>query len=161
MNKVSNINLFELYDQLNKQYFRFSLPPSNKITLVWSNRLTRVAGKCQRRKGDVTIKLSVPYHEKFPEEVELTLVHEMIHIRENGHGYGFKRELERINRLGLPVRLHSLERATPKVYKWEYTCSNPNCDNHFRKARALTKNRVCGKCYSKFIKKPITIAKIA
>lgn len=150
---VDNVNLYEMYDELNEEYFNSKLPSSEELDLEWSTRQTKIAGSCNRKTQ--TIKLSVPYHKKFPQEVILTLAHEMIHLREKGHGYGFKAELSRLNRLGLPVRRYSLERATEKKLRWEYNCSNPACTNHFFRSRKIPQNRVCGKCKSRLIGKRI------
>lgn len=147
MTNLENIDLYKMYDEVNEKYFNSRLIDSNRLTIKWSTRQTKIAGSCNRKTQ--TIKLSVPYHKKFPQEIILTLAHEMIHLLAKGHGYGFKAELSRLNGLGLPVRRYSLERATEKKLRWEYNCSNPACSNHFFRARKVPLNRVCGKCRSR------------
>lgn len=79
----------------------------------------------------------------------------MIHLKEKGHGHGFKSELAHLNQKGLPVRRHSLERATEKKYRWEYKCSNPSCSNHFFRVKKVPINRVCTRCKNRLLGKRI------
>lgn len=157
MKNCEEIDLKTIYDELNEKYFYNELPNSSEVKLEWSNRLTASAGNCYKERKH--IKLSTHYHIKYPEEVRNTLAHEMIHLKIRGHGKEFKKELERLNNMGLPVRMFSKERAVIQKLRWEYSCKNPNCDNHFFRTRRIPKNManniVCAKCRSKIVEKYI------
>lgn len=118
-------DLTPLYAKLRATYFRAPgggshLPPPDAVRVEWSNRLTASAGICYPRVR--VIRLSTHYHKKYPDEIESTLLHEMIHLIVPGHGPEFYRWLERIRAAGGRVERYSKERALPKPARWRYTC---------------------------------------
>src|SRR6056297_3049978 len=144
-----NSNLYELYDEFNIKYFNSILPKSSKIVLEWSGRLTASAGICYRKPKNSIIRLSTHYHEDFPEEIESTLLHEMIHLKIKGHGPKFKDEIKRINLLGGNVKRYSKRRATKKKINWIYKCKG--CSKEYQRTRKfsnINKYR-CGICKGK------------
>lgn len=121
--------LYEKYETFNHRYFNNRLPQGQDIVIEWSTRLTSSAGNCRvlrntfkRNAAEVVIRLSVHYHQNYPQEIEVTLLHEMIHILVPGHGPEFKRWVNQINAQGGTVVRHSKEPAAQP--KWEYQCLN-------------------------------------
>lgn len=109
--EIMSINLWQLYERINTLYFE---PFGIEVTpteISWSNHMTAVVGGCRVEAG--IIKLSVPYHRKYPEEIENTLTHELIHLYIPNHGPEFIKEMERINKLAgyQLVTVNSHERA--------------------------------------------------
>lgn len=112
--------LYQRYERFNRLYFENLLPRADDVTIEWSRRMTSAAGRCYTKRR--IIRLSTHYHEKFPEEVDQTLLHEMIHLLVPNHGPLFHLWLRRIRERGGVVQRYSRERATPAKYRWEYTC---------------------------------------
>lgn len=97
--------LFQIYDSL---YFDRRLQPVT--VLEWSDRMTRCAGICYLKGGQITIRLSrrLLQYRPFSDTIN-TLLHEMIHaylfltapratyIDRDGHGPAFTALAERIN----------------------------------------------------------------
>jgi predicted SprT family Zn-dependent metalloprotease len=138
------IDLKRLYNACNAKYFNGELPGVN---LEWSSRLFSCAGKCQKKNGKYTIKLSIDYHQRHPNEIVPTLIHEMIHVKISGHGQKFKKELKRINDMGGTVHRYSKESA--KEPRWQYICTK--CGTLTKRYRRVPKRYVCGKCRSPLI----------
>lgn len=138
----SDVDLKLKYNKFNTQYFSGNLPV--KVCVRWSNKMTRGAGVARRvqykTKGVVTrevheIALSVPYHQKFPSELDDTLIHEMIHILypDDSHGAKFKRAMHYFNREhGRNITIFCQERA---VINYIYGCAN--CNNRFERSNRL------------------------
>lgn len=119
--EVKSINLKEIFDRLNRKYFDEDMEEYLN-ELEWSTRLIGAAGNCYKKSGK--IRMSVDYHRKYPEQIDRTLCHEMIHLKHKGHGDGFKSEMNRINEIAGQefVRQFSDERA-----KVNYVCYCPEC----------------------------------
>ncbi|HCX04033.1 MAG: SprT-like domain-containing protein [Tissierellales bacterium] len=141
--------LHNLYDNLNKKYFNNTLPKSSEMTIEWSGRLTASAGICYRKPKNSIIRLSTHYHEDFPEDIENTLLHEMIHLKVKGHGPEFKKEINRIISLGGKVNRFSKRRATEKRINWIYKCKI--CSKEYERNRKISKlsRYRCGICKGK------------
>ena len=134
--KFSTVELYEKYEYYNSILFNDSLPKAESVTIEWDQRLTAAAGNC--RAGRKHIKLSPAYHTKFPEEIESTLVHEMIHLSGvRGHGTAFEIEMNRINRQipELKITKYATARATEKAYNWKYVCEK--CNQEHKRAKRL------------------------
>lgn len=142
----SEAELYRRYEKFSLDYFDGATPPVHEVTIEWSARLTSAAGKCYP--SEKIIRLSTHYHAKFSEDVDATLLHEMIHLLVPNHGPEFYRWMERIKARGGKVERYAKERATPPVYRWAYTCSG--CGNEvFRQRRLLHGGRRhrCRACY--------------
>jgi predicted SprT family Zn-dependent metalloprotease len=140
--------LYNLYDRFNEQYFERKLPPSRRVTIAYSNRLTTSAGICYPKQH--TIRLSTYYHLKYPEEIKATLLHEMIHLLVPGHGAGFKAWVLRIRACGGRVELHAKERAVIKPARWRYLCRG--CGREYLRRNRLKHGggrHLCGGCRGK------------
>lgn len=141
----SEAELRRRYDEFRRRYFDGATPPVEQVRVEWSHRLTSAAGRCYTKQK--IIRLSTHYHLKFPEQVNPTLLHEMIHLLVPNHGPGFYEWLARIRARGGTVHRFATERATPKVHRWEYTCTG--CGMEALRQRRLTKggaNHRCGRC---------------
>ena len=129
--------LAALYSSLRRRYFWAGdgrgclLPPAGEVAIEWSTRLTASAGVCYP--GKRLIRLSTHYHRRFPDEVESTLLHEMIHLIVPGHGPAFRAWIERIRSLGGSVNRFAREPARPP--RWVYVC--PSCGSRFPRQRRL------------------------
>lgn len=141
-------DLKRMYNKYNDLCFNGELP--TLVAVQWSTRMTSGAGICEYKRGrtpggyDFTIKLSVPYHNRYPTEVVDTLVHEMIHVLlpREGHGRGFHRVKDALNaKFGFNLAVYSSGRAS---YKYLYLCSN--CEQRYERNKKINVNiSTCGK----------------
>lgn len=121
----SEAALYRLYEECRERYFRDGgaclLPPAGRVRIEWSNRLTSSAGVCYPKER--IIRLSTFYHRAHPEEVESTLLHEMIHLLVPGHGPRFNEWVARIRSMGGRVARYARSRATAyEPPRWCYRC---------------------------------------
>lgn len=148
-----NKKLKEAYDWCNMKYFNNELP--SEIKVVWSERMTSRAGYYQRnvnratRKVTEQIKLSSPYHRKYPEEIIDTLVHEMIHAKypKDSHGSKFKSEMRKLNKeFGLSITVYSSGRA---IVNYNYICKE--CGETYERTNAISEYWLysCSQCKGK------------
>lgn len=153
MKGFNNTQLKDLYIELNERYFDNQLPTDIKVE--WSNRMTASAGLCYHKrtpKGNepIRVALSVPYHKRFINEIVDTLAHEMVHVLHpnDGHGSKFKAECNRINNnFGLNLTQYATDRATPKQYKYLYSCQE--CDKTYKRVKRLDLKRYTCNCKGK------------
>lgn len=120
------------FDWFNETLFKSRLPAAS---IRWSTRM-RIAGTCQRHR--LLITLSRPYHERFPQDVDDTLKHEMIHLRYAGHGPAFRREAQRV---GASVHCREYDGIHPKA-RLVYAC--PSCWREYRRMKPA--ELYCGRC---------------
>jgi predicted SprT family Zn-dependent metalloprotease len=128
--------LYMMFESINYKYFNSALP---QVLIEWSTRM-RAAGKYYL--GSKIIRLGRRYHEYYPNEVEDTLKHEMLHILYPNHGKVFKREAERIG-----TSRHA--KAYPggrSPHKYIYVCSS--CGQKYHRHKRL-RMASCGKCSNK------------
>ncbi len=125
--------LYRLFDYYNWKYFGGKLP---SVKIEYSNRMTAAGSYSINRK---LIRIGRKYHEIFPQDLEDTLKHEMIHIRHHHHDAAFKREAERVG-ASLRAREHPLLRRPPK---YVYEC--PGCGLEYPRQKRLVMAS-CGKC---------------
>lgn len=116
----SEAALYERYERFARLYFDHRLPPVEAVTIEWSRRMTSAAGRCYPQRK--LIRLSTHYHMKFPDEVDGTLLHEMIHLLVPNHGPAFHAWIQLIRQRGGVVHRYSKERATPARFRWRYSC---------------------------------------
>lgn len=126
--------LRELYDHLHWRYFNNEFSEYD-VQIQWSKMLTVSAGNCTsyREAKKAIIKVSVWYYMQYPEDLEQVLLHEMIHIKIDGHGKAFREEMQRIRALGGDVRRYS--KGVAKKRKWKYECQR--CGRNFSRLRRL------------------------
>ncbi|GEM_PF-445914 len=117
--------LYRLFDYYNWKYFGGRLP---RVKIEYSTRMTCAGSYSPNRR---LIKIGRRYHEIFPQDLEDTLKHEMIHIRHYHHDAKFKAEAVRIG-ASLKAREHPNLRRPPK---YVYEC--PGCGAEYPRQRRL------------------------
>ncbi len=105
-------DLQALYEHYRRAYFDGQLPPVTEVSIEWSSRLTASAGLCKPRQR--VIRLSTHYHRKHPDEVGMTLLHEMIHLLVPGHGPAFRQWMAEIGRRGGRVARYARAGHAPR-----------------------------------------------
>lgn len=120
------------YAQFNLRYFRNTLP---RVIIKWSKRM-RIAGTCDSHRRIIT--LSHTYHTHFPDDVDDTLKHEMIHLRCPHHDAAFRREAARI---GASVHCRDYPELHPRA-RYMYVC--PVCDTEYPRVKRA--QLYCGRC---------------
>ncbi|MBN1211398.1 MAG: SprT-like domain-containing protein [candidate division Zixibacteria bacterium] len=121
------------FDMYNFVYFKGKLP---RVRVIYSNRMTSAGSYSPNNR---IIKIGRRYHEIFPEEINDTLKHEMIHILNLKHDQVFKKEAERI---GASVKAQT-HPALSRPPKYVYTC--PRCGQEYPRQKRL-RMASCGKC---------------
>ncbi len=150
--------LQHLFVRLNNLFFNGKL---KKTAIEYSNRMTCAGSYCP---DDAVIKISRRYHEIFPDEIEDTLKHEMIHIKHFYHDAAFKVEARRIG-ASLKAKTHPLLQRPPKFL---YVC--PGCGTEYPRQKRMSKHS-CGDCSAnssyderfrlKLIKRPNSASKVS
>ena len=127
--------LYRRFEMYNWYYFGGKLP---RVRIEYSNRMTSAGSYTPDKK---LIKIGRKYHEIFPEEINDTLKHEMIHIRYLNHDRNFKKEAVRIG-ASIKAQLHPALQRPPK---YVYFC--PECRREYPRQRRL-RMASCGYCSS-------------
>ena len=102
-----------LFAQLNYRYFNGEVPDCQ---IRYNARFSNSAGRITYRAHPLLIELSPKHFERYPDALEETLLHEMIHawcyarFRDTGHGARFKRKLREC---GLTSIYHELGNVRP------------------------------------------------
>ncbi len=125
--------LYQLFNDLNAKYFEGALPPAK---IIYSKRML-IAGSYSI--NEKTIRIGVKYHRIFPNELEDTLKHEMIHILDSSHGRNFKSIARRI---GASLRAQSHPNLRLPT-KYSYIC--PICGKVYPRRKRL-RMASCGVC---------------
>lgn len=128
--------LYQLFDKFNILYFDNKLP---QVKITYSTRMTNAGSYTPALK---LIKISKKYHEIFPNDIEDTLKHEMIHIIHFYHNADFKKEAARIG-ASLKAKSHPLLRRKPKYL---YIC--PGCKKEYPRQKRI-RMASCGICSDK------------
>lgn len=127
--------LYRRFDMYNWMHFQGKLP---RPRIEYSNRM--ISAGSYTPHGRI-IKIGRKYHELFPEDIDDTLKHEMIHIIHFYHDAAFKREARRIG-ASVKARSHPALRRPPKYL---YTC--PGCKREYPRQRQI-RLASCGYCSS-------------
>jgi len=125
--------LYQIYDRINDEYFGGRLP---RTRILYSNRML-IAGSFSPAKNE--IRIGKKYHEIFPEEIEDTLKHEMIHIINLNHDARFRQLASKMG-ASLKARSHPKLRGN---YKYLYYC--PACGTEYARRKRL-RMASCGIC---------------
>ena len=125
--------LYRLFDLFNNVYFGGKLP---RVKIEYSTRMFSAGSYSPNRK---MIRIGKKYHEIFPQDLEDTLKHEMIHIRHYRHDAGFRAEAARIG-ASMRAREHADLRRPPKYI---YVC--PGCGMEYPRQKRLVMAS-CGRC---------------
>lgn len=154
------VYLKRLYSQLRSKYFTEDgvplVPAADSVTIQWSTRLTSSAGVCYPQKR--VIRLSTHYHRRYPQDIESTLLHEMIHLIVPGHGPKFYAWMERIRQKGGRVERYSRERATAgQPPRWRYECISCGAEwLRYRRLRRGGRDYMHKECGGRLIEEALT-----
>jgi predicted SprT family Zn-dependent metalloprotease len=102
-----------LFARLNYQFFNGEVPD---VRIRYNERFSNSAGRINYAERPMLIELSPKHFRKYPEALEETLLHEMIHAwcfaryRDMGHGARFKKKLREC---GLGSIYHELGNVRP------------------------------------------------
>ena len=129
----STETLEHLFNRFNFLYFDGKL---SHPVIEYSNRMT-CAGSYTPVKN--LIKISRKYHNIFPDEIEDTLKHEMIHMIHFNHNAAFKAEAKRIGS-SLKAKTHPSLQKQPKYL---YVC--PGCGLDYPRQKKVRMSS-CGSC---------------
>lgn len=146
-NDAGIVKQFKLkYDEFNAKYFYNKLPQSMRIVL--NRRYTSTGATFSyfcREPYRNKISISKKYMETYPEVIEDTLIHEMIHAYmyelgylKEGHGARFKAEMARINRMGRKVTRYTVGDFSVPQYKYLVQCKG--CGEYYKYKRRLKYN---------------------
>lgn len=125
--------LYRQFDIFNMVHFKGKLP---RVRIKYSDRML-IAGSYTPSQR--IIKIGRKYHEIFREEIEDTLLHEMIHIIYPNHDARFKALAHRLG-VSIKARAHPDLRAP---YKYLYVC--PVCGKEYPR-RKRYRMASCGIC---------------
>lgn len=137
----SPYQLRQKYSKFRTECFDNKVPSVEEIVIIWDERIRGAAGYCSFHKK--RIRLSPWYHLKYPEDIDATIRHEMIHLLVPNHGPNFHLWLKYLNSNG-----HTTYRFSKEVAKasWLYTCRN--CSEEYPTVRKYKRpeNRYCKEC---------------
>lgn len=125
--------LYRKFQQYNIKYFAGKLPTPR---IRYSQRML-CAGQYIRSRQEIV--MSRKYHEVFPQDIDDTLKHEMIHIIHFNHSADFKREAARIG-ASVKAKTHQTLRMQPR---YVYQCRA--CKTEYPRRKRLI-SASCGKC---------------
>lgn len=125
--------LYRRFDVFNWLYFGGSLP---RPKIEYSTRMSSAGSYTPQGR---IIKIGRKYHELFPQDIDDTLKHEMIHILHFYHDANFKREARRIG-ASMKARSHPSLRKPPRYI---YQC--PGCGRKYPRQRRFRMSS-CGYC---------------
>jgi predicted SprT family Zn-dependent metalloprotease len=124
--------LYQLYSEFNQEIFHNRLP---EVKLGYSRRML-IAGIYIPSKRE--IRIGEKYHKIFPEDLEDTLKHEMIHIIYPNHNREFKNLARRLG-----VSLKAKEHPSLRSYRYLYAC--PCCGKEYPRRKQLRMSS-CADC---------------
>ncbi|CAF1119924.1 unnamed protein product [Rotaria sordida] len=137
----------------------FSSQLSDKISVIWSGRLTATAGHCTTRRTTRTAVITLSHKVcDSPERCRDTLLHEMCHaavtlidgVMEHGHGPLWRQWTRMIERCYPYLPLVSVKHTYDIIYKFIYRCIQ--CQHQvYRHSKSLNLDvDFCGKCIGRF-----------
>ncbi len=152
-----------LFARLNYQYFNGEVPD---CAIRYNERFSNSAGRISYSTRPMAIELSPKHFRKYPEALEETVLHEMIHawcfahFGETGHGQRFKRKLREC---GLGSIYHDLGSVAPlneSLKRYVLRCEH--CSFEALRRRRPGKPSSCPRCNpSRFDPRfPLTIYEI-
>ena len=142
--QLTKHHLENLFTILNTKWWGGKLP---SVSVRWSTRMHTAAGKFCASRRTAEIVLSTSYHRRFPDEIEDTLKHEMIHLalylkgkmrRGQIHGSEFQAEAARVG-AAIHCKYHE-GMHRPMRYEWE--CPSCAARSHSR----IRRDWACKSC---------------
>ncbi len=126
-------DLYNRFRQYNIQFFAGKLPTPR---IRYSDRLL-AAGLYVRNRQEIV--LSRRYHEIFPQDIDDTLKHEMVHIIFFNHDSDFRKEAQRIG-ASYKAKAHKSLKLPPRYIYYCRVCKT----EYPRRKRLISAS--CGKC---------------
>ena len=157
---LTNKGLIELYCIVNREVFNNKLPSTEDIIIEYSNRMSRNVGICNydtvngEVKG-VRIAIGKKYHYAYPEEIEETLLHEMVHVElpYEGHSNKFIQRCKELSEItGVDIRRYSRCKLVPR---WKQTCKD--CGEEYTSYNRANKNYLCSHCRGELIEEKYVV----
>ncbi|CAF3521109.1 unnamed protein product [Rotaria sp. Silwood1] len=146
--------LFVIFDQ-----DIFSSKLSDKVTIVWSGRLTSTAGHCTTRRSTQTAIITLSNKVcNSPERCRDTLLHEMCHaavslidgVMDEGHGPLWRKWTRCAERCYPYLPAISVKHTYDITYKFVYRCIQCQCEVYRHSKSLNVEIDFCGKCMGKF-----------
>jgi hypothetical protein len=125
--------IYEMYQKINQRFFESRLPI---VRISYSQKML-IAGSYTPALKE--IRLGIRYHKIFPDDIEDTLKHEMIHILNPSHNGNFKAMAKKIG-ASLKAKSHP---DLQQVAKYIYIC--PVCARKYPRRKRL-RMVSCGVC---------------
>jgi len=136
-----------LFARLNYEFFNGETPDCR---IRYNERFTNSAGRITYADRPMTIELSPKHFRKYPEALQETLLHEMIHawcfarFRDMGHGARFKKKLREC---GLSSIYHELGNVRPlNESSRRYILRCEHCAFEVLRKRKPAKPASCPRC---------------
>ncbi|CAF1370005.1 unnamed protein product [Adineta steineri] len=146
--------LFSIYDQ-----DVFSSKLSDKVTIVWSGRLTATAGHCTTRRSSQTATVTLSHKVcDSPERCRDTLLHELCHaavslidnVTDQGHGPLWRKWTHKAERCYPYLPAISVKHTYDIAYKFIYRCIQCHYEVQRHSKSLNIEIDCCGKCMGKF-----------
>ncbi|CAF3869249.1 unnamed protein product [Adineta steineri] len=146
--------LFSMYDQ-----DVFSSKLSDKVTIVWSGRLTATAGHCTTRRSSQTATVTLSHKVcDSPERCRDTLLHELCHaavslidnVTDQGHGPLWRKWTHKAERCYPYLPAISVKHTYDIAYKFIYRCIQCHYEVQRHSKSLNIEIDCCGKCMGKF-----------
>ncbi|TAM89365.1 M48 family peptidase [bacterium] len=129
---------------LNLQHFCGEIPP---YRIAYNPRFSTVAGRIIHKPP--LIELSTKHFRRYPERLEETLLHEMIHAwldargLDSGHTPAFKKKMRE---LGIASIYHEMGRVEERPSGRRYILKCPHCAMEVLRRRRPPARISCGRC---------------
>ncbi len=143
----SEAELQLLFASLNNRYFNGAVPDCR---LAYNERFSNSAGRITYGRKPLLVELSPKHFRKYPEALEETLLHEMVHawcydrFRDTGHGANFRRKMREC---GLTSIYHDLGHMRPgKESSRRYILRCESCGFELLRRRIPSKLASCRRC---------------
>jgi predicted SprT family Zn-dependent metalloprotease len=143
----SEADLQLLFARLNNEHFNGAAPDCR---IAYNERFSNSAGRITYGRRPLLIELSPKHFRKYPEALEETLLHEMVHawcydrFRDTGHGLRFRRKMREC---GLGSIYHELGHVRPHRESGKrYILRCESCAFEVLRRRAPRKPTSCPRC---------------
>ncbi len=143
----SEADLQLLFARLNNEHFNGGAPDCR---IAYNERFSNSAGRITYGRRPLLIELSPKHFRKYPEALEETLLHEMVHawcydrFRDTGHGARFRRKMREC---GLGSIYHDLGHVRPRRESGKrYILRCESCAFELLRRRVPRKPASCPRC---------------
>ena len=152
-----------LFARLNYQFFNGEVPDCR---IRYNERFSNSAGRIDYAQRPMTIELSPKHFRRYPEALEETLLHEMIHawcfarFRETGHGAAFRKKLRQCGIGSIYHELGSIAPVNESAKRYILRCEH--CALEVQRKRKPGKPVSCPRCNKRRFdpRYPLTIYEI-